>query len=96
MANTLSNTVLPPCMKRSANETEALRWLDKDVDDRDGLGSWLVWLNYDPVWTAARTDPQLRRYRSGLAGGIHVDGVAISSDLRASWRNSQREVLDAK
>ena len=39
---------------------EALRWLDKAVDDRDGLGSWLVWLNYDPVWTAARTDPRFK------------------------------------
>ena len=35
---------------------EALRWLQKDIDDRDGLGSWLVWLNHDPVWTAARKD----------------------------------------
>jgi tetratricopeptide (TPR) repeat protein len=37
---------------------EAFRWLKKDVDDRDGLASWLMWLNYDPVWTAARKDPR--------------------------------------
>ncbi len=35
---------------------EALRWLNKDIDDRDGLGSWLVWLDFDPVWNAARKD----------------------------------------
>ena len=35
---------------------EAFRWLGKDIDDRDGIGSWLVWLNYDPVWNAARKD----------------------------------------
>ena len=39
---------------------EAFRWLGKDVDDRDGLGSWLVWLNYDPVCTAARKDPRFK------------------------------------
>ena len=39
---------------------EAFRWLDKDVDDRDGLGSWLMWLNYDPVWKAARKDPRFK------------------------------------
>jgi tetratricopeptide (TPR) repeat protein len=35
---------------------EAFRWLGKDIDDRDGLGSWLVWLNYDPVWKEMRKD----------------------------------------
>ena len=35
---------------------EAFRWLNKGIDDRDGLGSWLVWLNYDPGWKAARKD----------------------------------------
>lgn len=35
---------------------EAFRWLGKDIDDRDGIGSWLVWLNHDPVWNAARKD----------------------------------------
>lgn len=35
---------------------EAFHWLDKQIDDREGLGSWLVWLNYDPVWRAARKD----------------------------------------
>ena len=39
---------------------EALRWLERDIDDRDGLGSWLVWLNHDPVWDAARKDPRFR------------------------------------
>ena len=39
---------------------EALRWLNKDIEDRDGLGSWLVWLNYDPVWNAARKDPRFK------------------------------------
>ena len=39
---------------------EAFRWLSKAVDDRDGLGSWLVWLNYDPVWAAARKDPRFK------------------------------------
>ncbi len=40
---------------------EAFRWLDKAIDDRDGLGSWLIWLNYDPVWNAARKD---RRWKN--------------------------------
>lgn len=39
---------------------EALRWLERDMDDRDGLGSWLVWLNHDRVWDAARKDPRFR------------------------------------
>lgn len=39
---------------------EAFRWLSKDIDDRDGLGSWLIWLNYDPVWKAMRKD---RRFK---------------------------------
>lgn len=39
---------------------EAFRWLGKDVDDRDGLGSWLVWIKHDPVWKAARKD---RRFK---------------------------------
>ena len=33
---------------------EAFRWLGKDIDDRDGIGSWLVWIKHDPVWKAAR------------------------------------------
>ena len=39
---------------------EAFRWLDKDIDDRDGIGSWLVWLNYDPVWKEMRRDPRFK------------------------------------
>ena len=35
---------------------EAVRWLEKDIDDRVGLGSWLVWLNHDPVWKEMRKD----------------------------------------
>lgn len=39
---------------------EAFRWLDKQIDDREGLGSWLVWINYDPVWKAARKDTRFK------------------------------------
>jgi len=39
---------------------EAFRWLTKDVDDRDGLGSWLMWLNHDPAWNAPRQDPRFK------------------------------------
>ena len=39
---------------------EAFRWLRKDIDDRDGIGSWLVWLNYDPVWKEMRKDPRFK------------------------------------
>ncbi len=39
---------------------EALRWLGKDIDDRDGLGSWLIWLNHDPVWKEMRKDPRFK------------------------------------
>ncbi|MGQ0542849.1 MAG: tetratricopeptide repeat protein [Blastocatellia bacterium] len=35
---------------------EAFHWLDKQIDDSDGLGSWLVWLNHDPVWKEMRKD----------------------------------------
>jgi tetratricopeptide (TPR) repeat protein len=35
---------------------EAFRWLGREIDDRDGLGSWLVWIKHDPVWKEARTD----------------------------------------
>ena len=40
---------------------EAFRWLDKAIDDREGLGSWLVWLNYDPVWKEMRKDPRFKK-----------------------------------
>jgi tetratricopeptide (TPR) repeat protein len=46
---------------------EAFRWLAKDAGDRDGLGSWLLWLNHDPVWNAARKDPRFREIQR-LAG----------------------------
>ena len=39
---------------------QAIRWLHKDIEDRDGLGSWLMWLNHDPVWNAARKDPRFK------------------------------------
>lgn len=35
---------------------EAFRWLRKEVDDTDGLGSWLLWLNHDPIWKEMRRD----------------------------------------
>ncbi|WP_411278986.1 tetratricopeptide repeat protein [Gemmatimonas sp.] len=35
---------------------EAFRWLAKEIDDSDGLGSWLLWLNSDPVWKELRKD----------------------------------------
>ena len=53
-------TALPRYMKCCGERGEALRWLERDVDDRDGLGSWLIWLNFDPVWDAARKDPRFR------------------------------------
>ena len=43
------------------NREEAFRWLEKDIDDRDGLGSWLIWLNHDPVWKSARSDRRWKR-----------------------------------
>ena len=39
---------------------EAFRWLGKAIDDREGLGSWLVWINYDPVWKEARKDSRFK------------------------------------
>lgn len=36
----------------------ALRWLNKQIDDRDGLFSWLLWVNHDPVWKSMRSDPR--------------------------------------
>ncbi len=39
---------------------EALKWLDKEIEDRSGVGSWLLWLNQDPAWTAMREDPRFK------------------------------------
>ena len=39
---------------------EAFRWLYKDTEDRDGLGSWLLCLNHDPVWRDLRKDPRFK------------------------------------
>ena len=38
----------------------AFRWLDKAIDDREGLGSWLVWIKYDPVWKEMRKDSRFK------------------------------------
>ena len=38
----------------------ALHWLDKDIDDRSGLFSWMVWLKHDPVWKSMRQDPRFK------------------------------------
>lgn len=42
---------------------QALQWLHKDIDDRGGLFSWMLWLNHDPVWTSMRSDPRFREIR---------------------------------
>ena len=34
---------------------EALRWLDRDFDERS---HWLVWLRLDPRWESLRSDPR--------------------------------------
>ena len=54
------DTALPRYMNLLGERGEAPRWLERDIDDRDGLGSWLVWPNSDPVWDAARKDPRFR------------------------------------
>jgi len=28
------------------------------LKDRSGVGSWLLWLNQDPVWKEMRQDPR--------------------------------------
>ncbi len=38
----------------------ALQWLDKEIEDLSGVGSWLLWLNQDPVWKAMRQDLRFR------------------------------------
>ncbi len=40
---------------------QALEWLDKEIEDSSGVGSWLLWLNQDPVWTAMRSDPRYKQ-----------------------------------
>ena len=39
----------------------ALQWLDKEIDDRSGLFSWMVWLKHDPVWKAMRQDHRFKQ-----------------------------------
>ena len=48
----------------------ALRWLDKEIDDRSGVFSWMLWLNHDPVWTSMRKDPRFSgiQQRAGWNG----------------------------
>ena len=48
---------------------EAFRWLGKDIDDRDGLGSWLIWLNHDPVWKELRKDRRFREIQQRAGWG---------------------------
>lgn len=36
----------------------ALAWLDREIEDRNGLGSWLLWLKQDPAWASLRDDPR--------------------------------------
>lgn len=38
----------------------ALQWLSKEIDDRNGLFSWMVWLKHDPVWKSMRQDPRFK------------------------------------
>lgn len=39
---------------------QALAWLGKAIDDRSGVGDWLLWLQQDPAWKAMREDPRYR------------------------------------
>lgn len=39
----------------------ALHWLDKEIDDRGGIYSWMLWLNHDPVWKSMHKD---RRFKA--------------------------------
>lgn len=36
----------------------AFEWLEREIEDRSGLGSWLLWLNQDPAWATLRDDPR--------------------------------------
>lgn len=38
----------------------ALQWLGKEIDDRSGLFSWMVWLKHDPVWKSMRQDHRFK------------------------------------
>lgn len=38
----------------------ALLWLDKEIDDRSGLFSWMVWLKHEPVWKSMRQDHRFK------------------------------------
>jgi len=39
---------------------QALRWLDKAIDDRGGVFERLLWLKHDPAWTSMRNDPRFK------------------------------------
>ena len=41
-------------------DQRALQWLGKEIDDRSGLFSWMVWLKHDPVWKAMRPDHRFK------------------------------------
>ena len=55
----------------------ALQWLGKEIDDRGGVFSWMVWLNHDPVWTSMRTDPRFKgiQQRAGWASSIEKENA---------------------
>lgn len=38
----------------------ALDWLNREIEDRNGIGSWLLWLKQDPAWNAMRRDPRFK------------------------------------
>jgi len=46
---------------------QALAWLDNEIEDRSGVGSWLLWLNQDPAWKEMRKDPRFKAIQ-GRAG----------------------------
>lgn len=39
--------------------------MDKTIEDRDGVFSWLVWLNHDSAWTSRRRDPRFKAIQQG-------------------------------
>lgn len=38
----------------------ALQWLGREIDDRSGVFSWMVWLKHDPVWKSMRQDHRFK------------------------------------
>jgi tetratricopeptide (TPR) repeat protein len=39
------------------------RWLNKALDDGDGLNGWLLWINHDPRWKRIRNDSRFNEIR---------------------------------